>query len=46
MEVFVVAKAKGGVAADQWHGQDKVGCGMESRAKKAESTSGDAELSD
>ncbi len=46
MEVFVEAKAKGGAAADQSHGQDKVRCGTESRAQKAKAAGGDAELRD
>ncbi len=45
MKVFVEAEAKGGAAADQSHGQDKVGCSMELRAQKAKSASGDADLS-
>jgi hypothetical protein len=46
VEVFVEAEAKGGAGADQSHGQDKVGCGMESRAQKAKAAGGDAELRD
>ncbi len=46
MEVFVEAEAKGGEAADQSLGQDKVGCGTELRAQKAEAAGGDAELRD
>ena len=46
MEVFVEADVKGGTAADQSHGQDKVGCGMESWAKKAEAAGGDGQLRD
>ena len=46
MEVFVEAEAEGGMAADQSHGQNKVGCGVESRAQHAEATGGDAELRD
>ncbi len=40
------AEAEGGAAADQSHGQDKVGCGTESRAQKAEAAGGDAKLRD
>ncbi len=32
VEVFVEADIKGGTAADQSHGQDKVGCSAELRA--------------
>ncbi len=47
MEVFVEAEAEGGAAADQSHGQDKVGCGTEeSRAQKAEAAGRDAKLRD
>ncbi len=46
MKVFVKVEAKGGTAADQSHGQDKVGCGAESRAQHAEADGGDAELRD
>jgi hypothetical protein len=46
VEVFVEAEAEGGAAADQSHGQDKVGCGTESRAQKAEAAGGDAKLRD
>jgi hypothetical protein len=46
VEVFVEAEAKGGAAADQSHGQDKVGCGTELRAQKAKATSRDAKLRD
>ncbi len=44
VEVFVEAEAEGGVAADQSHGQDEVGCGMELRAQKAKAAGRDAEL--
>jgi hypothetical protein len=46
VEVFVEAEAKGGTAADQNHGQDKVGCGTDLRAQKAKSAGGDAKLRD
>jgi hypothetical protein len=46
VKVFVEAEAKGGAAADQSHGQDKVGCGAESRAQHAKAAGGDAELRD
>ncbi len=46
MKVFVEAEAKGGVAADQSHGQDKVGCSAELRAQHAEAAGRDAELRD
>ncbi len=46
VEVFVEVEAKGGAAADRSHGQDKVGCGTESRAQKAEAPSGDSKLRD
>ena len=46
MKVFVEAEAKGGAVADRSHGQNKVGCGAESRAQHAEATGGDAELRD
>jgi hypothetical protein len=46
VKVFVEAEAKGGAAADQSHGEDKVGCGTESRAQHAEAAGGDAELRD
>jgi hypothetical protein len=46
VEVFVEAKAKGGAVADGSHGQDKAGCGRESRAQKAKAAGGDAELRD
>ncbi len=46
MEVFVEVEAEGSAAADQSHGQNKVGCGAESRAQHAEAASGDAELRD
>jgi hypothetical protein len=46
VEVFVEAEAKGGLAADQSHSQDKVGCGTELRAQKAKSTGRDAKLRD
>ncbi len=46
MKVFVEAEAEGGAAADQSHGQDKVGCGAESRAQHAEAAGGDADLGD
>ncbi len=46
VEVFVEAEAEGGTAADQSHGQHKVGCGTELRAQKAKATGGDAELRD
>ncbi len=46
MEVFVEAEAEGGMAADQSHGQNKVGCSAESRAQHAEAAGGDAELRD
>ncbi len=46
VEVFVDAEAKGGTAADPRHGQNKVGCGAESRAQHAEAAGGDAELRD
>ncbi len=46
MEVFVEAEAEGGVAADQSHGQYKVGCNTESRAQKAKAAGGDAKLRD
>ncbi len=46
MKVFVEAEAEGGTVADQSHGQDKVGCGTESRAQHAKAAGGDAELRD
>ncbi len=46
MEVFVEEEAKGGMAADQSHGQDKVGCGTESRTEKAKAAGRDAKLRD
>jgi hypothetical protein len=46
VKVFVEVEAKGGVAADQSHGQDKVRCGAELRAQHAEAAGGDAELRD
>ncbi len=46
MEVFVEAEAEGGAAADQSHGQNKVGCGAELRAQHAKAASGDAKLRD
>jgi hypothetical protein len=46
VEVFVEAEAEGGMAADQSHGQNKVGCSAESRAQHAEAAGGDAELRD
>ncbi len=46
MEVFVEAEAEGGTAADQSHGQNKVGCGAELRAQHAEAAGRDAELRD
>ncbi len=46
VKVFMEAEAKGGMAADQSHGQDKVGCGAESRAQHAKAAGGDAELRD
>jgi hypothetical protein len=46
VEVFVEAEAKGGAVADQSHGQDKVGCGTESKAQKAEAAGRDAKLRD
>ena len=46
MKVFVEAEAEGGAAADRSHGQNKVGCGAESRAQHAETAGGDAELRD
>ncbi len=46
MEVLVEAEAEGGAAADRSHGQNKVGCGAESRAQHAEAAGGDAELRD
>ncbi len=46
VEVFMETEAKGGTAADQSHGQDKVGCGAESRAQHAEAAGGDAKLRD
>ncbi len=46
MEVFVEAETKGGTAADQSHGQDEAGCGMELRVQKAEAAGGNAELKD
>ncbi len=46
VEVFVEAEAEGGAVADRSHGQYKVGCGVESRAQKAEAAGGDAELRD
>ncbi len=46
MEVLVEAEAKVSAAADQSHGQDKVGCGTELRAQHAEAAGGDAELRD
>jgi hypothetical protein len=46
VKVFVEAEAEGGAAADQSHGQDKVGCGAESRAQHAEAAGGDAKLRD
>ena len=46
VKVFVEAEAKGGAAADQSHGQDKAGCGAESKAQHAEAAGGDAELRD
>ncbi len=46
MEVFVEGEAEGGAVEDQSHGQDKVGCGVESRAQKAEAAGGDAKLRD
>jgi hypothetical protein len=46
VEVFVEAEAEGGAAADQSHGQYKVGCGRELRAQQAKAARGDAELRD
>jgi hypothetical protein len=46
VEVFVETEAKDGVAADQSHGQYKVGCGAESRAQQAKAAGGDAKLRD
>jgi hypothetical protein len=46
VEDFVEAEAKGGAAADQSHGQYKVGCCAELRAQQAKATGGDAELRD
>jgi hypothetical protein len=46
VEVLVEAEAKVSAAADQSHGQDKVGCGTELRAQHAEAAGGDAELRD
>jgi hypothetical protein len=46
VEVFVEAEAKGGAVADQSHGQNKVGCGAESRAQHVEAAGGDAEVRD
>ncbi len=46
MKVFVEAEAEGGTAADQSHGQYKVGCGAESRAQQAEAASQDAKFRD
>ncbi len=46
MKVFVEVEAEGGMAADQSHGQDKVGCGAESRAQHAEAAGRDAKLRD
>ncbi len=46
VEVFVEAEAEGGAAANQSHGQNKVGCGAELRTQHAESASRDAELRD
>ncbi len=46
MEVFMESEAKGGTAADQSHGQNKVGCSAESRAQHAEAANRDAELRD
>ncbi len=40
MEVFVEAEAKGGAAADQSHGQNKVGCSAKLRAQHAEAAGG------
>ncbi len=44
MEVFVEAEAEGGSPADQSHGQNKVGCGAESRAQHAKAAGRDAKL--
>ncbi len=46
MKVFVEAEAEGGAVADRSHGQDKVGCGAESRAQHAKAAGRDAELRD
>ena len=46
VKVFVEVEAKGGAAADQSHGQDKVGCGAKSRAQHAKAAGGNAELRD
>ncbi len=39
-------EAKGGMAVDRSHGQDKVGCGAEARAQKTKAAGGDAKLRD
>jgi hypothetical protein len=46
VEVFVEAEAKGGAATGRSHGQNKVGCGAESRAQHAKAAGRDAELRD
>ncbi len=46
MEVFVEVEAEGGAVADQRHGQDKVECGTELKAQKAEAAGRGAELRD